>query len=190
MKFSRLIFVLLIFSTIPCLGQQKIYMGAKSNHSFHVSVGATNYNTQAGYTYEWAFHRNWTVLSNISLKGELLRGDSFLGSQSSSFLLLPTISVEPRLYYNLNKRNSTGKSTLLNSGGYVGITASCFFPSIYGSNDSKRDFIHGGVSPHWGWRRVFRNNLFVDFHAGALILFSDKETAWGPDLNLKFGYLF
>lgn len=189
MKLFGLFLITFVCVAFLCSAQQEQPLRTISNHSAHISAGVFNFNASAGYTYEWAFARKWTLLGSAGLKGEFSWGSSFWDDYST-FLLFPAISAEPRFYYNLNKRSHKRKSTFLNSGGYIGGTLSCFFPSIYGKDGIERDFFHGGISPHWGCRKVFNNHLLLDFHAGIIILFGNGETVWGPDFNLKFGYVF
>lgn len=186
MKSYKLIFLVLFIGT-SCFAQQA---RTESNHSIHANISWANFHAGSGYSYEWAFAPKWTLLGSAWLKSEFSWGENFIIGKYSNFILHPTISAEPRFYYNLNSRERKGKNTALNSGNYLSTTFSCFLPSIYGKNNTYRDFVHYGVAPHWGMRRVYANKLFWEFHAGILILAAEGDTAWGPDLNLKFGYTF
>ena len=188
-SFKLIVFALLI--GIPSFAQQA---RTRSNHSIHANLSIYNFHAGLGYTYEWAFAPKWTLLGSAWFKGEwnLLNANYYnvYGKNPVAFIIHPTISAEPRFYYNFMRRESKGRSTALNSGSYLGITASCFFPSIYGSNGVYRNFFHYGISPHWGMRRVYQNKMFLEFHAGIYILMSPYETIAGPDVNFKFGYVF
>lgn len=187
MKCFKLIFLALLLS-ISCFAQQ---VKTESNHAVHANISAANYHAGLGYSYEWAFAQKWTLLGSAWLKGEFMWGSDFFLGDYSTLLLHPTISAEPRFYYNLNRRERKGKNTALNTGNYLGATLSLFLPSIYGKSGAYRNFVHYGISPHWGMRRVYSNNLFLEFQAGFVILAaSGLDSAAGPDLNLKFGYVF
>jgi hypothetical protein len=176
-----------LFAGSPCVAQQ-----TESNHSIHANVAALNFHAGAGYSYEWAFAPKWTVVGSAWFKGEFSWGQNFFGGNYSTFILHPTISVEPRLYYNLGRRKARGRNTALNSGNYVSATVSCFFPSIDGRNGVYRDFYHFGIAPHWGMRRMYGGHFLLEFHAGVLVLMAPaiRETIAAPDVNLKLGFVF
>jgi hypothetical protein len=183
---SAVMFLSLV-ANAPSFAQQ-----TESNHSLHLNIGALNFHAGAGYSYEWAFAPKWTLIGSAWLKGEFSWGQNFFGNNYSTFILHPTISAEPRLYYNLGRRASRGRNTSLNSGNYLSATVSCFLPSIDGRNGVYRDFYHFGIAPHWGMRRVYGDHFLLEFHAGALILMAPatSETVVAPDVNLKIGYVF
>jgi hypothetical protein len=180
------VLILSLWANTPSFAQQ-----TESNHSVHLNAGATNMNLGVGYSYEWAFAPKWTLLGSAWLKGEFSWGQNMFFDYST-FILHPTISAEPRFYYNLGRRAGRGKNTALNSGNYLSATVSCFFPSIDSREGVYRDFYHFGIAPHWGMRRVYGNHFLLEFHAGALILMAPytDEFKIGPDVNLKLGYVF
>lgn len=186
MKTYKFIILALFISTF-CFAQQS---RTESNHSIHANISAFNYHAGLGYSYEWAFAPKWTLLGSAWLKGEFSWGENFMIGKYSTFILHPTISAAPRFYYNLNRREQKGKNTAFNSGNYLGTTFSGFLPSINRKSGAYRDFVHYGIAPHWGMRRVYWNKFLLEFHAGIIILAGNGDTAWGPDLNLKLGYVF
>jgi hypothetical protein len=181
------VLALSLVANTPSMAQQ-----TESNHSLHLNIGATNFHAGAGYTFEWAFAPKWTLLNSVWLKGEGGWGYNMLFGEYSYFVLSPSVSVEPRFYYNLAKREARGRKTALNSGNYLGTTVSCFFPTINGREGAYRDYYHFGIAPHWGLRRVYGDHFLLEFHAGILMLMSSytNEFLMGPDLNLKIGYVF
>ncbi|MDR0955171.1 MAG: hypothetical protein LBM20_07330 [Rikenellaceae bacterium] len=185
--FLRIVLFLSVFAGAPCFAQQT---RTESNHTIHANISMGNFHAGTGYSYEWAFAPKWTVVGSAWLKSEFFWGENFIVGNYSEYILHPAISVEPRFYYNFNRRETRGKNTSLNSGSYLSTTFSCFIPSINGKNGAYRDFFHYGIAPHWGMRRVYSNNLFLEFHTGLIFLMAPGEALVGPDINLKFGYVF
>lgn len=189
MRFFRLLIIGLLVGT-ACFAEET---RTQSNHTIHANISAPNYHVGIGYSYEWAFAPKWTLLGSAWLKGEWSSPHyNYISPEEKTMIMLlhPTLSAEPRFYYNFKRRESKGRSTAFNSGSYVAATFSCFLPSIYGTHGYYRNFVHYGISPHWGMRRVYKNKLFWEFHAGAIILLSQYETIAGLDINFKFGYVF
>lgn len=202
MRGCKLISVLLIIST-TCFSQQaqtqtqeqaqtqaQAQAQTQVSNNIYANISGANYHAGVGYSHEMLFSPKWTVLGSVWLKGEFSWGKNFVVGRYTSLIVHPTFSAEPRFYYNLGSRQRKGKNTALNSGNYLSTTFSCFLPSIYGTNNDSRNFLHYGIAPHWGMRRVYSNNLFLEFHAGIVILIGNGESVWGPDLNIKFGYAF
>ena len=94
--------------------------------SQHASVEKSIYGIQVGVLGIWI--HNQTKLSNpIALRSELgfdsgLFGGSFY--DGVGFFMTPVITLEPRWYYNLNKRVSKSKSITGNNGNFISLKTS------------------------------------------------------------------
>lgn len=107
-------------------------------------------------------------------------------------LLQPSIYfiVNPKLYYNRQRRINKGKSVLNNSGNYFGLRIKYTTESISSGNYYARDAAL--VNLHWGMQRAVGKKWIFNAHAG-LGYAGDIGTGFGtpyPALDVKFAYLF
>lgn len=156
---------------------------------------------QTGYFGIWA--NNESRLSKlIALRSEVgldasLAGGSFYGG--TVFSMYPTISVEPRWYYNLNKRARKSKTTANNSGNFLSVKNSFrpdwFVLSTDGASDTFADVL---VEPTWGIRRNIGKHFNYELGTGIYFRyvlwkregFPSNDLEAGPNLNLRVGYTF
>ena len=113
--------------------------------------------------------------------------------------MTPVFTVEPRWYYNLQKRNLKSKSTKNNSGNFIGIKTS-FNPDWFVISNYEGIKIGNQVSviPKWGIRRNLGSHF--NFEAGfgigyryyfkQSIEYYDDETGPTADLHLRIGFQF
>ncbi|RYE19692.1 MAG: hypothetical protein EOP45_12250 [Sphingobacteriaceae bacterium] len=107
-------------------------------------------------------------------------------------LLQPSIYfiVNPKLYYNRQKRIRKGKSVLNNSGNYFGLRLKYTTESISSGNSYSSQAAL--VNLHWGMQRPLGKKWVFNAHAG-LGYARDIGTTFGtiyPALDVKFAYLF
>ncbi len=117
-------------------------------------------------------------------------GYSTIGSGVSYTLYLdaptPYITSELKFLYNRNKRFSKGRSTMNNSGNYIGLQTKYSF-----GNTSTLDINQALLSDiHWGIQRPLGERFIFDFHIGFGYLsdFNLEEGIFTPTLGLRFGY--
>lgn len=162
-----------------------------SNHIVSVDLLGLN------YSYEHPIAKQSTIMFSAGLSYlylaliglELKEDDSGLSFEPKDYhLLTGGLSVEPRFYYNLNRRYRKGKRVRGNSGGYLSADVSLFFPVVTSRDIKVKTFY--GITPYWGVRRVWRHFLFD--MAGGISYVGTFEGSYGvsPTLRLILGYKF
>ena len=98
-------------------------LGANAQNN---SVEKSMFGIQTGLVGIWL--NNESKLSNsIALRTEIgIEHDFTVGDHydGAGFILQPVLTIEPRYYYNLDKRNTKGYVTTKNSGNYISIKTS------------------------------------------------------------------
>jgi len=143
--------------------------------------------------------------SEIGLENDFMVGDHY---DNSGFILQPVITLEPRYYYNLAKRNSRGRNTTNNSGNYISIKTS-YHPDWFVINlpDNVTKIADLGIIPTWGIKRQIGSHftyetavglgyrivyLPANYRNGNIQNVDDGQERhqYIPYLNLGFGYIF
>lgn len=159
------------------------------------SVEKSFFGVQAGLFGAYVY--NESKLSNdIALRTEL--GMS-MGLWDGTFypktgiLFTPTISVEPRYYYNLKRRVKNGKNILNNSANFFSLKTS-YNPDLFviSNYDNISVNNHITIIPSYGFRRNLGKNFEYEFTAGYGYGYDFKLKDGGGLLNLGFriGYRF
>lgn len=124
-----------------------------------VSVEKSIFGVQTGFgVHAGIWFNNESKLSNsIALRSEIgLEKDFTVGDHydGTGFILQPVVTLEPRYYYNLEKRNSKGKNTTNNSGNYFSIKTS-YHPDWFVINlaDNVTKTADLAIVPTWGLKR-------------------------------------
>ena len=126
------------------------------------SVEKTMFGIQTGFAGLWI--NNETRLTNsIVLRSEIgIENDFAVGDHYSStgFILQPVLNLEPRYYYNIEKRNSKGKKNSKNSGNYLSIKTS-YHPDWFVINldDNITKIADLSIIPTWGIKRQIGNHF-------------------------------
>jgi hypothetical protein len=106
------------------------------------------------------------------------------------YFMAPEITIEPRWYYNLNKRAKKGKKTRNNNSNFLTLKTSyrsdAFEISNYKNKRAQNNFF---IIPKWGIRRNINKNFNFEtgFGIGAEFL---EKTNPVVELHLRFGYDF
>ena len=124
--------------------------------SQNASVEKSTYGIQTGFLGIW-LHNESKLSEQIALRSELgLDSGIFGGSyyDSVGFLLTPVIALEPRWYYNLDKRTSKSKNIAGNSGNFISLKTS-FTPDwfVISNVDNLAILSNISIIPTWGIRR-------------------------------------
>jgi len=141
------------------------------------------------------------LTNNIALRSELAWGFSWSGG-GSQWEVIPYLNVEPRYYYNLNRRNQKGKRIDNNSGNYLSLFA-CFQPG-FGITSKNNDLFPAiYIMPTYGLRRNIGKHFNFEtalgfgygweFHKttnfnGETSRYTDSGTLF--NFRLAFGYVF
>lgn len=145
------------------------------------------------YTYEHAFTPKATVLFSGGASytlGDTWSREIYAGYSNTRFyhLLSAYLAVEPRYYYNLEKRSRMEKQTAGNSGGYLSVEALYGFPLAVSRNIDTSHIL--SVTPYWGFRRVW-NHFLLDVSGGlGLLATSDGDAYLNLAFRLGLGYKF
>lgn len=135
---------------------------------------------------------NTTIRSQIELYGGVWGGELY---EKTGFILYPSLSIEPRYYYNLQNRANKGRNIKNNSANYFALLVS-YTPdwfSISNYDDLKLSN-KLRIIPSFGIRRNFAKDFNYEFYLGYGygFTFGEKENTSGDafDLGLKVGYDF
>lgn len=177
----------------------------------NASVEKTIFGIQTGYAGIWL--NNETKLSNsIVLRSEIgIENDFAVGDhyEGAGFILQPVLNLEPRYYYNLNKRNSKGKNISKNSGNYLSIKTS-YHPDWFVINldEDITKIADLSIIPTWGIKRQLGNhfNFETGIGFGYRVVFlkpnyktanyqsvdenSLNQNQYTPYFHLRIGYIF
>ncbi|KGL61727.1 hypothetical protein [Polaribacter sp. Hel1_85] len=169
--------------------------------SQNASVEQSTYGIQTGFLGIWA--HNETKLSNsIALRSEIGFDSGIWGGDfydGTGFLLTPVITLEPRLYYNLNKRANKSRRIDGNSGNFISLKTS-YHPDWFVISNTDNVSIISDISiiPTWGVRRNIGNYFTYETGIGigyryifakqAGFLKNESETT--ANLHLRIGYRF
>jgi len=189
-----------------------LFLGLNLNANCQtVGVEKTFFSIQTGLAGIWI--NNETKLSNsIALRSEIgIEYDFFVGDQydGAGFILQPVLTLEPRYYYNLEKRNSKGKKTSKNSGNYLSLKTS-YHPDWFVLNLDENITKTADLSiiPTWGIKRQIGSNftyetglglgyrivyLKPNYYNGTSQNVDDVSTnrnQYTPYLHLRIGYTF
>lgn len=165
------------------------------------SVERSIFGIQTGFLGIWV-HNESKLSNQLAVRSEIgldagIYSDDFYNA--SGFFMAPTLTLEPRWYYNLNKRQSKSKRTDGNSGNFISLMVR-YHPDwflIVNRNDA--NFIADiSIIPTWGMRRHLGNHFTYETGIGigyahyfmednALLL---NESDVALNLHLRIGYRF
>lgn len=163
------------------------------------SVEKSIYGVQTGVLGIWV-HNESKLSNSIALRTEvgLFTGLLFGVYDEFDFYLAPSISVDPRWYYNLKKRLEKGKSIANNSGNFVGIRFG-YAPDwfLISDNDAINVVDQINILAHWGIKRTIGKHFTYEVGAGLgyhyefndFIAPEDRGEI-GLGLLLRIGYTF
>jgi hypothetical protein len=116
-----------------------------------------------GIDYEKKLTRNQTLVGSVNLFEEIGFGySSNLGFQFS-YPFIPSIGLQYRWYYNLNRRAAAGRVVRLNSGNYISARFRTSFPkNIY--DQYRRPDNSAGL--FFGLQRNYKKRFYLDLGAG------------------------
>lgn len=179
--------------------------------SQNASVEKSLFGLQTGLLGIWA-HNEAKLTNQIALRSEIgIEHDFFVGDQydGAGFILQPVLTLEPRYYYNLEKRNSSGKKTSKNSGNYLSLKTS-YHPDWFVLNLDEKITKTADLSiiPTWGIKRQIGSNFTYEtgIGLGYRIVYlkpnyfngnsqnvddvSINRNQYSPYLHLRVGYTF
>ncbi|MDA3780511.1 MAG: hypothetical protein PF487_09895 [Bacteroidales bacterium] len=166
-----------------------------------ISVEKSISGIQTGFLGIWV-NNEAKLTKEIALRSEIgfdcgIFGGSFY--EKTGFLFIPVIRVEPRWYYNLEKRDAKSKNIINNSGNYIGIKTS-FNPDwfLISNYENLKIVNQIAIIPKWGIKRSIGNhfNFETGIGIGYRYIFAksagyrENENELAVDLHLRIGYTF
>ena len=172
-----------------------IYTVGKSQTA---SVEKSTYGIQTGLLGIWV-HNETKLTNQIALRTELGMNAGIFGGDfypKTGFLMTPVITVEPRWYYNLEKRQSKSKNIAGNSGNFVSLQTS-YHPNwfVISNYDNLKTFNLITVIPTWGIKRnvgkhfTYETAIGIGYGHQFREGYGDLEGV-SVNLHLRFGYRF
>lgn len=169
-----------------------------TNFSFSqekASVEKSIFGIQTGFLGAWV-HNESRLSNQISLRSEI--GLDFGFSQNGygqTSVFIPSLRLEPRWYYNLEKRIKKGRKISNNSGNFLALNITYNPDWFYISNQDNLNVISTiAFVPKWGIKRTVGNHFTyeVGIGIGTFIVLEDYETDNNValDLHLRLGYSF
>lgn len=169
--------------------------------SQNTSVEKSTFGIQTGFLGIW-IHNESKLSNQIALRSELgLDTGIFNGSANDNigFFMVPTITLEPRWYYNLNKRQNKSRRIDGNSGNFISIKTTYHSDLFVISSENNVNFITDiSIVPTWGIRRHIGAHFTYEagfgigyahyFEKENLRLLSEDDVA--INLHLRIGYRF
>jgi hypothetical protein len=143
------------------------------------------------YDYELPFARRATIVFRVGANASGEWGTSVFGKYGY-WAVAPSIDIEPRFYYGLDRRENHGRSTAGNAGSFLALQVKNILPFGYISDSRLK--IYGGtmIAPMWGMRRVWGGHWMFEFTAGYAfgIGWGNDRIVHSPHVGVKFGYSF
>ncbi len=150
---------------------------------------------QAGVLGTWV-NNEYRLTNEISLKSEFgmilgLRGCS---DCKTEYLFAPTLSAEPRWYYNMNKRSSKGRIIKNNSANFVTLGFT-YIPDWFVISNKSNTQVENQITiiPKWGIKRTISNSNFnyeLGIGIGKRYYFDSRQWDTAADLLIRIGYTF
>jgi len=168
---------------------------------FFLSVQSQNsgveksiYNIQTGFLGFW-INNEYRLSNEISLRSEIGLDAGFRGCSDcdTKYALAPVITLEPRWYYNIKKRNLLNKG-INNSANFLALSIK-YHPDWFVLSNDDYAYVSNQISiiPKWGIRRMIGNSNF-NYEAGIGIgykyYFDENFSETTADLHLRIGYTF
>ena len=167
----------------------------------NTSVEESTFGIQTGLLGIWV-HNEAKLSNQIALRTELGLDTGIYGSDANDidgFLLAPAITLEPRWYYNLNKRESKSRRIDGNSGNFISVKITYHPDWFIISNEDNINLITDiSIVPTWGIRRHVGNHFTYEtgigigyvhyFKEDNVILLYESDVA--VNLHLRIGYRF
>ena len=167
----------------------------------NTAVETSTFGIQTGFLGIWLHHEG-KLSDEFALRSEFgldagVFSENF--EDGSLFIFVPALTLEPRWYYNLDKRTSKSRRTDGNSGNFISVKTT-YHPDItLGNVDDDLNFISDiSIIPTWGIRRNVGRHItyeagigigyvrFLEELSGSIL----KKNDVAVNLHLRIGYRF
>ena len=166
--------IMLLVSTM-CYSQTKVV----SNHSFSLAFLETE------YSYEQALGGNFSLIGRIGLvpgneQTLVIDYQTF----TYHFTVMPGITVEPRYYTSLGRREKLGRTTENNASDFVSIAGIVMGPDLGLDGTVYVTFV-----PQYGIRRTWGKHWYCEGSAGVALGERNKAFFYRPHLQFRVGFM-
>lgn len=189
-KFFKNVLLILMFSSL--------YLGIYAQEA---SVEKSIFGVETGFLGLWV--NNEVRLSNkFTLRSEIGLNAGIIGrgsNESTGLLLTPEITIEPRWYFNLNKRKENSKDISGNAGNFFSLKTS-YSPDWFAISNMEdiNSASHFSIIPTFGIRRNIGNHFYFETGVGVGYRHYFGENAVNLELkdkialnlHLRFGFRF
>lgn len=176
----------LLFFIVPNL----IY--SQQNNLFEAGINIIG----AELSYERNLSNKFSIKSSLGYNGSIYRtSGSTFNDKKNVFVLQPKIKVQPRFYYNKEKRVVKGKNTDYNSADFLSMNLEYLTSELNISNAGFYEPEIFKVGFGWNLRRNIKDTKFIYELSTSLNYFYNTNKLYkddnkiGPQLNFKFGYV-
>ncbi len=169
--------------------------------SQNASVEQSTFGIQTGILGIWG-HNELKLSNQIALRSEVGFDTGIWGGDfydKTGFLMTPVITLEPRWYYNLNKRENKSRRIDGNSGNFVSLKTS-YHPDwfVISNYDDIQIVSSISIVPTWGIRRNIGNHFTYETGIGiGYVYYFAKNAGYIENegevivnLHLRLGYRF
>lgn len=164
-------------------------------YSQEVSVEKSTNGIQVGFLGVWA-HREMKLSNEITLRAEVGMDAGFWGGTffpKDGYLITPVLALEPRWYYNLNKRIEKSKDIRNNSGSFLTVRTS-YHPDWFVISNYKGIEVRDQISiiPTWGIRRNLGKHFTYEAGVGVgyQYVFDVNTGDAVANIHVRIGYQF
>lgn len=181
-----------------------LLMAGPSKAQNDVSVEQSIFGIQTGFLGIWA-HNEVRLTDNIALRSEigfdtgLFSSNKHYSGADVGVVFVPSLSLEPRWYYNLNKRAGKGRNIGNNSGNFLGLKIN-YRPDWFSLSNVETGRFADNVAiiPKWAIKRTVANHFTYEAGIGVgyrKYFFKQYGYNSNPgevaiDLHLRIGYTF
>ena len=139
----------------------------------------------AWISYEKALNDKFTLDAEIGYEGGFLKGTD----NNIDYVFTTTFSLEPKYYYNFNRREKKGKKTINNSANYIS-SEIYYVPNLLSSTNRNNIEVNKsfGFLPKYGLRRSISESLTFEFAVGIGYVWGENNintATFGLDLRLN-----
>ena len=188
------------------LGFVLISFIAKAQETKEVSVEKNLYGAQLGlvsasFYYETQLERKIVLRTEVGLglMGTTVESKDPTIKDKTEYFLLPYLSLEPRWYFGLDRRNRLKRNTYNNSSDFISLNSSYISGKTPFDNNNLSPVSAVTIIPKYGMRRVFAKRFNYEFFAGVgyqYNIFSNEKgcscdhNVVAIDFQVRIGYDF
>ncbi|MAG87225.1 hypothetical protein [Zunongwangia profunda] len=178
-----------------------LVLGSSGLKAQNYSVEESLYGIQTGVLGLWAYNElrladEFSFRTEIGFDGGLW-ANSFYSNGDMHYVFAPVITLEPRWYYNLNKRADRGRKTWNNAANFLSLDITVH-PDLFVISDENNVSVPNQISfiPKWGIKRNIGRHFGYELGIGiGYATYFDEKNYYDSDggvisLDLKIGYNF